>query len=126
MFTAQQVREATSYKKAAEMIEENINADDEWLVRGLLAIYQRQTSDEQASEATRHNNQRGFNGLDAHILSSFAAQVLRWQKTPPAERRFPNPLSPKQIAICRRKMRKYCAQLALIARPRPVAVESAA
>ena len=78
--------------------------NDEAVKRGLLAIYARQTADEQAAESTSHLNGIGFNGVDAPILSSFAKQL-----------RARNWLSEKQLTLARRKMTKYAGQLARIA-----------
>lgn len=78
--------------------------NDRALYRGIVAIYRRQTDQEKKSEATLVHNGKGFTGCDAAILSSFAKQLLRgWN------------LSPKQIAIARKKMPKYAKQLILVA-----------
>src|SRR5580765_2812852 len=90
-------------------IKAKLQTSDKWLIRGLLAIYAKQTADERASENTTHQNGVGFNGTDANILSSFAKQVLAWEATPVAERRYPTPLSlprgdkPGQMGLLRRK-----------------------
>ncbi len=115
MHEANAIRNA-SEKQAAQMVRENLAASDTWLIRGLLAIFKRQTSDEQTSEHTKYRNDIGFNGLDAPILSSFAKQARRWYDTPESQRKFRSPLSPKQMALARRKMAKYAGQLARIAR----------
>ena len=94
-------------------IKNKLSTNDKWLVRGLLAIYAKQTADERAAEVTQHQNGVGFNGTDANILSSFAKQVLQWQAT--ENPRYQVPLSPKQFALLRRKMNKYAAQLVRIA-----------
>jgi hypothetical protein len=97
----------------AATIREKLVSNDKWLVRGILAIYARQTTDEQQAEQTSHHNGVGFNGTDANILSSFAKQILSWQAT--ENPRYPSPLSPKQLDLARRKMPKYAGQLARIA-----------
>lgn len=91
-------------------IASKLATDDRWLVRGILAIYERQTADERASQTTRHYNGIGFNAWDAGLLSSFAQQILRRQATGRLDL-----LSPAQIAKARPKMRKYATQLAAIA-----------
>ena len=116
MNTADDIRNATSHDAAEKMVRTNLAASDQWLIRGLLAIYKRQTADEQATQSTRHLNGIGFNGLDAGILSSFAKQVQRWQQTPAHLRRFDSPQSAKQLNIARKKMSKYAGQLARVAR----------
>lgn len=116
LFTADQIRQASSMKTATTMIRENMRNDDLWLVRGMLAIYAHQTKDEQSQEQTTDHNDVGFNGLDANILSSFSKQVLEWRKTPAQNRRFPVPMSRKQFDIARTKMLKYAGQLARMVR----------
>ena len=91
-------------KWTKDEIRKNLETDDRWLYRGILAIYAKQTEDEQASNSTEHSNGMGFNGMDADFMSSVAQQVqhLGW-------------LSPKQREIARKKMLKYSGQLARIA-----------
>lgn len=115
LHSADAIRSA-SFATAKRMVRENLAINDTWLIRGLLAIYARQTADEKSSEHTKHDNEVGFNGLDAPILSSFAKQVIQWNNTEPRFRRFNSPLSPKQMPLLRRKMAKYAGQLAKIAR----------
>lgn len=88
----------------ADEIRANMLKSDQWLYRGLKAIYARQTQAEQSVEGTLENNGVGFNGVDGHILSSFAKQA--------AYRGF---LTPKQLAVARKAMPKYASQLAKIA-----------
>jgi hypothetical protein len=97
----------------ADAIRDKLKSNDKWLVRGILAIYAKQTADEKSSQTTNHNNSVGFNGRDAGILSSFAKQILTWQAT--ENPRYDSPLSPKQFALARRAMPKYAGQLARIA-----------
>ncbi len=81
-----------------------LNESDKAVCRAVLAIYDRQTADEQATAATADSNGIGFNGADAGFGSSLAKQY--------AER---GTLSPRQIACARKMMRKYAGQLAEIA-----------
>lgn len=58
-YTADQVRTATSFKVARDMIIANFNSPRVgklWLVRGLLAIYARQTADEKSYRETVDDN----------------------------------------------------------------------
>lgn len=87
-----------------EQIQENVLKNDQWLVRGLLAIFDKQTSDEQYSEETKYHNGIGFNGVDAPFMSSLAVQY-----------RNKGFLSEKQKVYARKKMKKYCGQLLKIA-----------
>lgn len=111
LWSKQQILGATK-KRGIEMIRANLQVSDAWVYRALVAIYERQTADEQQSGCTRHDNKVGFSGLDASILSSFATQVKNWN---PATSRYDRPLSPKQMAIARNKIQKYSGQLYKIA-----------
>jgi hypothetical protein len=103
-----------------ESILDLLAANDMAVVRGVEAVYARQTSDERASETTNHSNGRGFNGRDAKIGSSFAKQIKEWREAGP-NARYQFPLSPKQLAVARRFMIKYAAQLALVANEKAAA-----
>lgn len=61
---------AKKWKK--EEIRFNMETNDKWLFRGLMAIYARQTEDERASEVTKHDNAVGFSGADSNFLSRAA------------------------------------------------------
>ena len=103
-----------SLANARVMIQENMRDNDQWLYRGILAIYDRQTQEEQNTETTRDANGVGFSALDAQILSSFAEQIQTWQRD--RNPKYKSPLSPRQKEIARNKMAKYAMQLARIAR----------
>lgn len=94
-----------SLKDAKEFVKHKLQTDKAWLVRGLMAIFARQTADEQRVEQTTDRNDIGFNSADSEILTSFAKQ---WGDR--------NWLSDKQMAILQRKMGKYAGQLVRIAR----------
>lgn len=98
-----------------ELVAEKLITDNNWLFKGILAIYARQTASEQSYGETVEDNGVGFNSADANILSSFATQISEWNSTPVARRRFATPLSVKQVEIARKKMKKYAGQLAAIA-----------
>ena len=114
---------AASLANARVMIQENMAQSDAWLIRGLLAIYDRQTAEEQNTESTRDDNGIGFSGVDGQILTSFAKQVLKHKADP--NPKFKSPLSPRQLVITRNKMRKYGMQLARIARANHARAEEA-
>lgn len=77
---------------------------DYWLCRGILAIYSRQTHDEQQGLETTYRNREGFSGADARFLSAMA-QNLKGGKS----------LSRRQLEVSRRMMGKYAGQLTKIA-----------
>lgn len=79
---------------------ECINSDANWVVGALVTLYQKQTMEEQAVKGTWHQNNEGFNAVDAGVMSNMAQFY---------ERR--GYLTDKQIHYVRRKLRKYLAQL---------------
>jgi hypothetical protein len=88
-----------------EYIKTQLLADQRWLSRGIVAIFEKQTYDEQQTESTKEHNGVGFNGVDAEILSSFAKQIKAGRT-----------LSTKQLTIAHKKMPKYAGQLLSIAK----------
>jgi hypothetical protein len=88
---------------ALEMMDRSPKA----VVDFLLAMYERQTGDEQQTGSTREENGVGFNGTDARFLSSLAEQALENRRT----KKFPTDLSPKQIECAKKKLVKYTRQL---------------
>ena len=87
-----------------EIKEKLVAGKPEWIERAVIAIFEKQTIDEQSAETTSHKNGIGFNGVDAFILSSFAKQLKKGRH-----------LSTKQFAIAQKKMPKYAKQLVRIA-----------
>ncbi len=70
------------------------------LLRLLLILYRRQTLSEQQDGSSREQNRVGFSKFDAPLLTSIAAWGQR--------RGF---LTPKQVEVVRRRLRKYTRQL---------------
>jgi hypothetical protein len=56
-------------------IEEMINAYDGAVERAMVAIWERQTADEQETQGTRHHNGRGFAAWSARSGTYFAEWV---------------------------------------------------
>lgn len=94
-----------------EAIRAKLETSDVLVERATLAIYARQTADEQSAQTTAHSNGMGFNGTDAFIMSSFAEQILA-NKYGKAEGLR---LSKKQMEIARKKILKYSGQLLEVA-----------
>lgn len=95
-----------------EKIRNLLEKNDMAVARGLVALYTRQTRDEQKMGATRHVNGVGFNSLDAPFLTSLAEQVIEWQY---GRSSYPAPLSPTQVKVARKRILKYAGQLAEVA-----------
>lgn len=100
-----------------ESVLKAIAENDTVAVSALIKLYARQTADEQASQATGHDNGVGFNGTDAPFLSSLAEQAIARRADRKAGR-IPShytDLSPRQIAALRKAITKYGRQLLEIA-----------
>ncbi len=110
MHDVQNILNATK-KNAILMIKENLAESDAWVFRAVSALYERQTSSEQAAGHTTDHNRVGFSALDSGLLSSFAVQVNDWNKTPAHLRKYDTPLSEKQSKLARRLVSKYSGQI---------------
>ena len=85
------------------LFKSKLSTDRNWAVKGMLKIYEFQTASEQAAGTTKENNNVGFSGCDAEILSSFCQQVLKGRI-----------MSDKQMALVFKKMPRYWKQLSSI------------
>ena len=83
-----------------EKLQALLNSNDEAVYRAMLRIYARQTSTEQQYQATTDWNSVGFTGVDGEIMSSFTEAYKKYGR-----------LTLKQMAIARKKMKKYWKQL---------------
>lgn len=91
----------------ADLIKEKLQTSNEWLERGILAIYAKQTFQEKSAQHTIEHNGVGFNGPDGNYLSYTA----RWLKNG-------KHLSGSHLPKARKKMMKYSNQLLIIAKER--------
>lgn len=91
-------------KWTAPLIKERLAVSDSWVTRGLVAIFNLQTADEQNSGITAENNGVGFNGVDSEFATSLALQFIKSKS-----------LSPNQMVSARKIVSKYSRQLAMIA-----------
>ena len=88
-----------------QLLDQNENA----VWRAVLAIYDLQTADEKNAMATTNANSVGFSAFDAEFMSDIAVKLRRgWN------------MSPKQLACCRNKIRRYHRQLCEIANAKTV------
>lgn len=76
-------------------------SNDRAVERALIVLFDRQTSEEKATETTRVLNNRGFTAADAEILSSLAKQVRRGRT-----------LTSRQLGICRKLGKNGVCRLA--------------
>lgn len=89
--------------KIADFVKHKLATDEKWAKAALLKIFEHQTADEQAMGTTNMYNGVGFTGCDADICSSLFKQLKDkgW-------------LSPKQMTIVFKKMKKYSRQIIMI------------
>jgi len=87
-----------------EEIKALLAESDKAVARAILAIYNRQTEDEQAIKETTDHNGVGYNGVDANFMSSLA-QFYQ-------SKGF---LSSGQLKYGRKSIMKYAGQLTEIA-----------
>lgn len=87
-----------------DSIQSLLLTSDKALARGVVAIYRRQTQDEQHAQAAIHENGVGFTGTDARFLSMVARTVLAHGE-----------IHPGHIHATRAMMPKYWRQLLDIA-----------
>jgi hypothetical protein len=59
-----------------ESIIQLLDRSDKAVERAIVAIYNRQTEDEQNSSSTTHRNGRGFNGFHARSGTYYAKWIL--------------------------------------------------
>ena len=98
------VEEKTVKVWTNDEIKELVQTNDKVLYGALKKLYGEQTTDEQRAGDAKEHNGRGFNSLDAQILSSFAEFLLRTGF-----------LTYKQKLLARRKLVKYTKQLTRLA-----------
>lgn len=91
-------------KERVEKIRELLKTNDKAVMRGIVAIYKRQTLDEQMAEHTTQHNGVGFGAFDAQFMSSLAKQIMSGRT-----------LTQTQMAVGRNKIVRYAKQLASIA-----------
>lgn len=93
-----------------EKMHELLDSSTSAVARAVVAIWERQTTDEMAGGVTRHTNNIGFSKFDAEFLSDMALKIrMAWG----AKRNW-SP-TPRQLAVTRNKIKRYHRQLCEIA-----------
>ena len=87
------------------LIATKLTENPKWIEAAILALYERQTADEQSAGETTYHNKRGFNSADAKRMS-FVAAFLKTGKHLTAT---------KAVTVYGPRLQKYAAQLALVA-----------
>lgn len=107
-------------KARLELIKSKIETNDRWLLKGLLVIFERQTTEEQTSMSVREHNGVGFTGFDAEFMTSIAQQLIQkglQEDIADKTKKIlaSQYLTPAQLVVLRNKMKKYAGQLQRIA-----------
>ena len=97
----------TMAKNDPDYIRWLLNMNDRAVERAMVAIYNRQTADEQVSSDTKHQNGVGFTGADARLGTYYAKWVLKG-----------NSLTGNHLMKARMMSYKYVRQLTDIATAR--------
>ena len=84
----------------AESIRELLLRNDTAVYRALVLLYSFQTEEEKYLDSTKTVNGKGFNKVDAEILSSMARQLKEGRH-----------LTEKQMYVARPKVLKYVGQI---------------
>jgi SHS2 domain-containing protein len=87
-------------------IKSLLETRDDFVERALLKLYNYQTDVEKINKETKVNNNVGFNGADAKILSDFCEWLKGGQN---------RHLTKNQMYIARLKIKKYSGQITNIA-----------
>lgn len=97
--------EKIAFETLTATIKTKLMENPAWVERAILVLYAHQTSDEQETQETGHENSRGFNKPDAKRLS-FVAEFLK---------KGGHLTKEKALGIYGKKLCKYAKQLAKIA-----------
>jgi hypothetical protein len=68
-------KDLTSQAKRIAFLKERLAQDDRWIARGLMVIFNNQTSTEQEERTVRVHNGIGFKAQHAEILTSYALRL---------------------------------------------------
>lgn len=90
-----------------ESLWQVLETNNDQLGRAIVALYNRQTEQEQDSTQTVEANGIGFNAVDAPFLTSIARGYKQYGR-----------LTDKQAAATRKAIKKYIGQLVTIANER--------
>lgn len=91
-------------KNSPDYIKWLLTMNDRAVERAIVAIYRRQTADEQSAGDTKHSNGIGFNGADARLGSYYARWILSGRS-----------LTGNHLVKARTMSHKYVRQLVQIA-----------
>lgn len=103
--------ETIEFENLVATIKNKLATNKAWIERALVVLHDRQTIDEQATQHTAHDNNKGFNKPDARRMS-FVASFLKSGGHLTEE---------KALKVYGPKLQKYAKQLARIAQEKKAA-----
>lgn len=86
-----------------EYIQEKLSTDINWMMRGLVVLYQHQTESEKMTKETQERNYVGFNGSDSRYLTYCSEWVMKGGK-----------LSGRHLEKVSKRLPKYWKQIQTI------------
>lgn len=102
--------ETIEFENLVANIKSKLSTNKAWIERALVVLHDRQTTDEQLTSETAHDNQKGFNKPDARRLSHLSERL-----------KSGGHLSEREAAYFGPMLQKYAKQLAKIAQEKKAA-----
>lgn len=96
------MKKTITKKKVIGLIKQKIVNDDTFALKALMAVYNRQTPQEQGYCSTLWDNDVGFNAAHARDLSKIARHYQRYGK-----------ITPRMMVIVKSKLPHYAKQLSI-------------
>lgn len=87
-------------KETVAHFKKMLYTDSQWAIRALLRLYEYQSEDERTQYSANHENKRGFNKVDAQLLTAFAKRIIMNEH-----------LTYKQMHVLHSRIQKYAKQL---------------
>ena len=87
-----------------------LTSDQRWLERAVVAIFERQTNDEQVIEGTKYQNNRGYRPSDAKQMSYYAKWIMSGKH-----------LNNYHANVAVKRIEKYIGQLIIISQQKYMA-----
>ncbi len=87
-------------KETVAHFKKMLFTDSKWAIRALLCLYEYQLPEERACYTASQENKRGFNKVDAKLLTAFAKNI-----------KMNKQLTYKQMHVLHSRIQKYATQL---------------
>lgn len=121
MFTIDEIFAGRNKETREQMMRQNLMENDDWAVRALIVVAERQTTSEFEQGVTQDRNGVGFGAFDAQFLTDLAKKAKENLAYPPDRRFHKCGLSPKQMICLRKSIGKYAGQVLEVAKEKALA-----